>query len=75
MTIPKILAWVGTALQVAGAAGLATRWVAPPDAYLVMLAGSAIWLDLAARRRDWPLAAMQAVFVTLNLIGVWQWWT
>lgn len=73
MNTQKLLAWNGTALQVGGAACLASRLVSPPDAYCVMLLGSAIWFDQAARRRDWALAAMQAVFLVLNAIGIWRW--
>lgn len=75
MTTHTALSWIGTALQIAGAAGLATRWLAPADAYLLMLLGSAIWVEVAAKRRIWSLVTMQMAFFVLNLIGVWRWWT
>ena len=74
MNLHATLGWIGTVLQVAGAAGLASRLAAPHDAYLIMLLGSAIWCEVAAARRIWSLLAMQMVFVALNLLGVWRWW-
>lgn len=70
----RLLSWIGTLLQVGGAAMLASRLGKPADAYLVMLLGSGIWVEVASRRRDWPLLTMQLVFFVLNAIGVWRWW-
>jgi hypothetical protein len=74
MKLHTTLGWIGTALQIFGAAALASRLMAPRDAYLAMLLGAAIWCEVAARRRIWSLLAMQLVFVALNVIGLWRWW-
>lgn len=67
------LPWLGTALQIIGAGGLASRLVRPVPAYWLMMVGSVLWLGIATARHDWPLAAMQLVFSGLNLIGIVRW--
>lgn len=67
------IAWLGTALQIVGAGGMASRLIAPADAYWIMLAGSVVWCGLAGQRRDWPLLTMQATFAALNVIGIVRW--
>lgn len=67
------LPWLGTALQIIGAGGLASRLVRPVPAYWLMMGGSILWLDIAVFRGDMALAAMQFVFSALNLMGIVRW--
>lgn len=69
----RALSWLGTLLQVAGALCLAAQATVPFWAYVIMTPGAALWLCIAARRRDWPLASLHATFVVINLIGIARW--
>ena len=73
MTVTTAVSWFGTCLQIAGAAGLASRFLTPRAAYGMMLPGAVIWLGLAANGHDWALAAMQLTFATINTIGIVKW--
>ena len=73
MIIELILSWIGSGLQIFGAAGLASRRMAPRTSYAVMLPGSLLWLGLAIARRDWALASMQVTFTIINAVGLMEW--
>lgn len=68
-----VFSWIGSGLQILGAAGLASRRISPRASYAVMLPGSLLWLGLAIIRQDWALASMQATFTIINAIGLMEW--
>ena len=71
--IAMVLAWTGTALQIIGAVGLASKWTQPRVAYLIMLCGSLLLLEVAAGRHDWPQIVLMAVFAAINIVGLRRW--
>lgn len=44
-----------------------------PLVFTIMLVGSVIWLALAAKRKEWPLVALNAVYIISNAIGIVRW--
>lgn len=73
ITTDILLSWVGSGLQILGAAGLASRCLKPRFSYALMLPGSLLWFGLAIVDHDWPLATMQGVFSVINAIGFIEW--
>lgn len=69
----SLIAWGGTALQIAGAAMVASNWVSPYWGYATMLPGALVWLGVAIARRDQPQGWLQLAFVVLNTIGLARW--
>lgn len=67
------MSWAGTLLQIVGVFGLSTRFICPSVAFATMLTGSVIWMVLAARRKMWSLATLNAAFCVSNVIGIYQW--
>ena len=67
------LSWLGTALQIIGAIGLASRFITPRTAYAAMLPGALLWLGIALYTHDYSLAAMQATFALINAVGMGRW--
>ncbi|MDE2466864.1 MAG: hypothetical protein KGO02_24585 [Alphaproteobacteria bacterium] len=75
MTTYTILSWIGSGLQILGAASLAGRFLTPRASYAVMFPGSLLWLSLSIHTNDWALAAMQASFTIINAVGLIAWRT
>ncbi len=73
MTVTIPLSWIGSGLQILGAAGLASRHLTPRVSYAAMLPGSLLWLGLAIVSHNWALAAMQGTFSVINAIGLAKW--
>ena len=70
---PTLIAWLGTGLQIAGALGMASRWLKPHRCFVMMLPGALIWLVIAGSAENWPLAAMQLTFALINGLGLLRW--
>lgn len=73
----RTITWLASILQAGGALLLAARLpgTQPVDAFAVMTVGAFLWFELALRRSDHPLAAQQAVFLAINVLGLWRWFT
>lgn len=69
----KVGAWAGTALQILGAAIVASNWLSPYWGYALMLPGAALWIAVAIYRRDGAQVALQTAFVALNCLGLARW--
>lgn len=69
----SLLKWLGTALQLGGAIIVALHLSWSGWAFPVMLAGSLLWTALAATAREWSLAAMNAGFALINILGIARW--
>lgn len=70
MTVTK---WTGTFLQASGCLLLALNLPYSGWAFPIMLAGSGIWLAVAAAEREGALAALNLFFSATNLVGIWRW--
>jgi hypothetical protein len=68
--------WIGTAFQIAGAAGLAARvsFLTPLDCYVFMTLSSIAWLGISTAMREWALAALNLSFLAINILGIGRWY-
>lgn len=73
MTALIVMAWWGTALQLAGALFLAGRLVRPRLCYAIMGPGALILLGVAVCRQDWPQTALMGAFACINAWGLARW--
>lgn len=64
----SVIEWLGTGLQIVGAVWLALNVSASRMAYPIMLFGSIIEMHNLA------LFTLNAVFASINIIGIWRWW-
>lgn len=67
------MSWLGTAFQIVGVFMLSSNLFNMPLTFAIMNVGSIIWLVLVARRKEWPLVALNAVYVISNTIGMLRW--
>ncbi len=68
-----LLAWAGTTLQVVGVLMLSSNLFNMQLVFSTMLVGSLVWFTVAVKRADWSLAALNAVFVISNIVGIIRW--
>ena len=67
------LKWIGSGLQIIGAAMLALNVTWSGWAFVPMLAGSFLWLAIATAIGDGPLALLNVSFVAINIVGIIRW--
>jgi hypothetical protein len=73
MTVTTI-EWLGTGLQIIGAIWLALNVATSRMAYPIMLLGSILWALAGIHTGNMALLTLNAVFASINIIGIWRWW-
>lgn len=68
------LEWLGTGLQTSGAIWLALNVASSRMAYPLMLLGSIFYVCAAIEMQDAAILTLNAVFASINIIGIWRWW-
>lgn len=65
-----MLGWIGTITSVIGSFAVATGimlW-----GYVLFLIGSASWLWVAVKTKNWSLLTLNLFFLCANVIGLWR---
>lgn len=65
--------WLGTGSGIIGAALMAANVEESGWAFAFFLVSSMAWCWVGLRTRDKALTALQAVFVCIDVLGVWRW--
>ncbi len=68
-----IIPWIGTVLQAGGALWVAANVRSSRWAFPLMLIGALIWTAVAVVEQNWALAAMNATFAGINIVGIVRW--
>jgi hypothetical protein len=72
----SVIEWIGTGLQVIGAIWaiwLALNLSTSRMAYPIMLFGSILWAIAGIETHNLALLTLNAVFASINVIGIWRW--
>lgn len=67
------LKWFGTATGIAGALLVAANIGMVGSGFLLFAFSSAAWTWSGLVMREPSLVALQAVFLAIDLVGVWRW--
>jgi hypothetical protein len=70
----SVIEWLGTGLQIIGAIWLALNVTTSRMAYPIMLFGSILWAIAGIETHNGALFTLNAVFASINIIGIWRWW-
>ncbi len=65
--------WIGTITGVTGGITIALNITYSKYAFLVFLISSGCWLIQGAINKDKALVVLNAVFMTIDLIGIYRW--
>lgn len=69
----SVIEWLGTGLQIVGAIWLALNVSTSRMAYPIMLFGSILWAIAGIETHNLALFTLNAVFASINIIGIWRW--
>lgn len=67
------LKWLGTGAGIAGALLIAANIPLSGWGFVLFLVSSASWTAAGLAMRDRPLAALNATFTAINILGVVRW--
>lgn len=68
-----VVEWLGALLGVAGSLMMSLNRAASKYAWYPWIASNALLMAYGVRAGAWGIFAMQAVFLLINLNGLWQW--
>lgn len=68
-----VLGWLGTLLVIVGSGLLAVDTSYSKWGWWVYLASAVVLVVRSYKRQDWSMLVQQAVFVAVNIFGLYRW--